>query len=234
MELKKNPKKDLNRNRGLYFLAGLTLVMLLAYVALEWKTYDRDVCHDCMSMDKPDILEEEIPPIIDIKLPPPPQPVAPTIIDVVPDDPEIKETVIAVTESFPDVPIAIDSVKVEELDEDIPVPFSVIENAPVFPGCENESDKKACFNTMILKHVKKTFRYPEIAQEMGIQGKVYMNFVIQKDGSIGDIRVMRSPDKNLGEEALRIINKLPKMTPGKQRGKPVKVPFSIPITFKLQ
>jgi len=68
---------------------------------------------------------------------------------------------------------------------------------------------------------------------MGVQGRVYVNFVIQKDGSIGNIR-MRSPDKNLGKEARRIIDKLPKMTPGKQRGRAVRVPFSIPITFKLQ
>mgnify|MGYP005832302291 FL=1 len=83
------------------------------------------------------------------------------------------------------------------------------------------------------KHIRKNFRYPEIAQEMGVQGRVSVIFVIQKDGSIGNIR-MRGPDKNLEAEAMRIIKKLPKMTPGKQRGRPVKVPFSIPITFKLQ
>ncbi len=234
MEPKKNPKKDLNRNLGLYFIAGLALVLLLTYVALEWKTYDKKT-YD-VGMNNPDIgIEEEIPPIILPNIPPPPPP--PVMVDkieIIPENDKREETVIAVTETFPDVPIAIDSVIVDEFDEDIPVPFSVIENVPVFPGCEKETDKKACFNTMILKHVKKTFRYPEIAQEMGIQGKVYMNFVIQKDGSIGNIRIMRSPDKNLGEEATRIIDKLPKMTPGKQRGKAVRVPFSIPITFKLQ
>jgi len=83
------------------------------------------------------------------------------------------------------------------------------------------------------KHIRKNFRYPEIAQEMGVQGRVSVVFVIQRDGSIGNIR-MRGPDKNLEAEALRIIKKLPKMTPGKQRGRAVKVPFSIPITFKLQ
>ncbi|MGB3149930.1 MAG: energy transducer TonB, partial [Maribacter sp.] len=79
----------------------------------------------------------------------------------------------------------------------------------------------------------KNFRYPEIAQEMGVQGRVSVMFVIQKDGSIGNVR-MRGPDKNLEKEAERIIGKLPKMTPGKQRGRAVRVPFSIPITFKLQ
>ena len=83
------------------------------------------------------------------------------------------------------------------------------------------------------KHIVKNFRYPDIAQEMGIQGRVYINFIISKDGSISNIR-MRGPDKNLENEAKRIISKLPKMIPGKQRGRPVRVPFSIPITFRLQ
>ena len=83
------------------------------------------------------------------------------------------------------------------------------------------------------KHIVKNFRYPELEQELGIQGRVNVMFEIQKDGSIGNVR-MRGPNKNLEKEAARIIDKLPKMTPGKQRGKAVKVPFSIPITFKLQ
>ena len=82
-------------------------------------------------------------------------------------------------------------------------------------------------------HIRRNFRYPEIAQEMGIQGRVYVNFIIAKDGSITNIR-MRGPDKNLENEAARIIGRLPKMTPGKQRGRAVRVPFSIPITFRLQ
>ena len=83
------------------------------------------------------------------------------------------------------------------------------------------------------KHIRKNFRYPEIAQEMGIQGRVYVNFIIAKDGKITNIR-MRGPDKNLENEAQRIISRLPSMIPGKQRGRPVRVPFSIPITFRLQ
>ena len=86
---------------------------------------------------------------------------------------------------------------------------------------------------MMQKHIRRNFRYPEIAQEMGVQGRVNVMFTIQKDGSIGNIRYS-GPDKNLEAEALRIIEKLPKMIPGKQRGRPVRVPFSIPITFKLQ
>ena len=110
-----------------------------------------------------------------------------------------------------------------------------VDEVPVFPGCEvvSKSEQKKCFQKMIFIHINKTVCYPEIGQEMGIQGKVYMRFVIEKDGSITNIEVLRSPDRNLEKEALRIINKLPKMTPGKQRGHPVRVPFSIPIAFKL-
>ncbi|MDB4113327.1 energy transducer TonB [Flavobacteriaceae bacterium] len=106
---------------------------------------------------------------------------------------------------------------------------------PIYPGCEKvaKSQRRQCFQDQINKHIRKNFRYPEIAQEMGIQGRVYVNFVIAKDGSITNVR-MRGPDKNLEKEAARIISKLPSMTPGKQRGRPVRVPFSIPITFRLQ
>ncbi|MDP5229306.1 MAG: M56 family metallopeptidase [Cellulophaga sp.] len=116
---------------------------------------------------------------------------------------------------------------------DIDIPFSVIENPPVFPGCENAADKRACFQEKIFKHISKNFNYPIDAQEKGIQGKVYVNFVINEDGVITRTK-MRGPDKSLEEEAARIIGKLPKMTPGLQRGRAVNVPFSIPITFKLQ
>ena len=106
---------------------------------------------------------------------------------------------------------------------------------PIFPGCEGvkKSERRDCFQKQINIHIHKNFRYPEIAQEMGIQGRVYVSFIISKDGSITNIS-MRGPDKNLEKEAHRIISKLPLMTPGKQRGRPVRVPFSIPIIFRLQ
>ncbi|MFS4418383.1 energy transducer TonB [Maribacter sp. 2307ULW6-5] len=234
MEPKKNPKADLSKNSALYFVIGLAVVMALVYGAFEWKTYDDANNYD-ISMDVDDLLDEEVPMTEQIKTPPPPPPpAAPEIIEVVEDEEEVEETVIESTETSQEEEIIeVEDVVVEEVDEDVDVPFSVIEDVPVFPGCENESDKRACFNKMIQKHIARNFRYPEIAQEMGIQGRVAVMFVIQKDGSIGNVR-MRGPDKNLEQEAARIINKLPKMTPGKQRGRAVRVPFSIPINFKLQ
>ncbi len=234
MEPKKNPKADLTKNSSLYFVLGLAAVMLLTYVAFEWKTYEKINEYDT-SMNVDDLLDEEVPMTEQIKTPPPPPPPqAPEVIEIVEDEEEVEETVIESTETSQDEEIIeVDDVIVDEMDEDLDVPFSVIEDVPVFPGCEKESDKRACFNKMIQKHISKNFRYPEIAQEMGVQGRVNVMFVIQKDGSIGNVR-MRGPDKNLEKEAARIIDKLPKMTPGKQRGRAVRVPFSIPITFKLQ
>ena len=109
------------------------------------------------------------------------------------------------------------------------------ESVPIFPGCEGvkKSDRRQCFHEQMKKHVKINFRYPEIAKEMGIQGRVYVTFIISKDGSIKNIRT-RGPDKNLEKEAVRIISKLPDMPPVGQKGVNVSVPFSTSIAFRLK
>ncbi len=234
MEPKKNPKADLTKNSGLYFVIGLAVVMLLVWGAFEWKTYEKTTDYD-ISLNVEDALDEEVPMTEQIKTPPPPPPpAAPEVIEVVEDEEEVEETVIESTESSQEEEVVeIEDIEVEEVEEIEDVPFAVIEDVPVYPGCEGAKDKRACFNEQIQKHIRKNFRYPEIAQEMGVQGRVNVMFTIMTDGSIGNIRY-RGPDKNLEAEALRIIQKLPKMTPGRQRGRAVRVPFSIPITFKLQ
>lgn len=233
MESKKNPKADLTRNSSLYFVLGLAIVLLVTWQALEWKKYDKNEAFN-YTMDIDEELEEEIPITEQIKTPPPP-PAAPEVIEVVEDEEEIEETVIESTETDQEEEIVeIEEIEVEEVEEDVDVPFAVIEDVPVFPGCESvpKSKKRECFQQKMQEHIRKNFRYPEIAQEMGVQGRVNVIFTIDKDGSITNIR-MRGPDKNLEAEAMRIIKKLPRMTPGKQRGRAVRVPFSIPITFKL-
>ncbi len=117
-------------------------------------------------------------------------------------------------------------------DKTVSIPFTVVDEVPVFPGCENAEDKRACFNKMMQNHIIDNFRYPEEAQKNGIQGRVNTMLIIQKDGSIGGVRT-RGPDTLLEEEAARIISLLPSMTPGEHRGKAARVPYSIPITFKL-
>jgi TonB family protein len=108
-----------------------------------------------------------------------------------------------------------------------------VDEVPIFPGCENASDKRACFNDKIQLHIRKNFSYPLAAQEAGVQGRVSTMFMITSEGVIDNIK-MRGPDKLLEDEVERIIKRLPKMTPGKQRGENVNVPFSIPVNFKLQ
>ena len=237
MQPKKNEKADLSKNSSLYFVIGLSIILLISWQAIEWKTYDKSLYgYEALDVEEDD--DEEIPITEQLKTPPPPPPPpppAPEVIEVVEDEEEVEETVIESTETNEDEIVEVEEVEIEEDFEDVDVPFAVIEDVPIFPGCEKvaKSERRNCFQEKMNTHIRKNFRYPEIAQEMGIQGRVYVNFIIAKDGSISNIR-MRGPDKNLEAEAQRIISKLPQMTPGKQRGRPVRVPFSIPITFRLQ
>ena len=232
MQPKKNEKVDLTKNSSLYFVIGLSVVLLVTWQTIEWKTYKKTYDYEALNVEDDD--DEDIPITEQIKTPPPPPPPpAPEVIEVVEDEEEIEETVIESTETAQEEIVEVEVL--EEEFEDVDVPFAIIEYVPIYPGCENvpKSKRRDCFQEQINKHIRKNFRYPEIAQEMGIQGRVFVSFIISKDGTISNIR-KRGPDKNLEREAERIISKLPKMTPGKQRGRAVRVPFSIPITFRLQ
>jgi protein TonB len=233
MEPKKNPKVDLAKNSALYFAIGLCLVLFLSWKMVEYKTYEKEsVDIGMLTVDDDD--EEEVPLTEQLKTPPPPPPPpAPQIIEVVEDEEDVEETVIESTETTQEE--VIEEVEVLEEEVDVDVPFAIIEDVPLFPGCERvkKSERRKCFQEKLDKHVLKNFRYPEIAQEMGVQGRVFVTFVIDRDGTITGIRT-RGPDKNLEKEAARIIGKLPNMTPGKQRGRAVRVPFSYPINFRLQ
>lgn len=233
MEPKKNPQKDLNKKSSMYFVFGLLLVLAMVFVALEWKTFDSEIDY-VYSMNTPEnVIEEE--PVKDFRVEEPKvKQVLPQEIKIEENDTEVEETDIIAIEVDTDTEVLEASdLEVVEAPVEVDVNWVTIEEVPVFPGCENEKDKRACFNEMIQKHIRKNFRYPEMAQEMGLQGRVSTQFIINKDGSIGTIQ-KRGPHELLEKEAVRILSKLPKMTPGKQRGTAVKVPFSIPITFKLQ
>ncbi len=130
---------------------------------------------------------------------------------------------------------SVEIVSEEEFEDmdNVNVAFAIVEEVPVFPGCENADDKRACFNEKIQKHISKHFNYPQAAIDANIEGRVSTLFTISSEGTIENIK-MRGPDKLLEDEVERIIKRLPQMTPGKQSGKPVNVPFSIPVQFKLQ
>ena len=226
MQSKKSPKSDLTKNTKLYFAIGLCLMVFVSWRLIEWKTYDKSAI-DIDNLNIQDDDDEEVPLTEQLKTPPPPPPPpAPEIIEVVEDEEEVEETVIESTETTQEE--VIEDVEVLEEDLDADVPFAIIEDVPLFPGCENvkKSERRKCFQDKIQRHIAKNFRYPEIAQEMGIQGRVHVQFIISKDGSITGIQ-SRGPDKNLEKEANRIISKLPKMIPGKQRD----VLFVCPLVF---
>lgn len=244
MELKKNPNVDPKRNSSLYFLIGLTAVLLLTYVAIELKSEDPRVEVEKLDIVDNFVDEEEtiltMPPVQ--KLPPPPPP-APEVIQIVDNKQVIEEKKIEVTEVNENKPVVVTQASnygseggtAEE--DDSEVPFAVIEDVPVFPGCEGveKSKRLDCFMEQMAKHIKKNQQYPERAMEDGIQGRVSVLFIIDKDGSISNVQVKGPKGGELLEkEAKRVIEKLPKFKPGMQRGKPVKVKYSQPITFKLQ
>jgi protein TonB len=151
------------------------------------------------------------------------------------DDLEIEEVEFESTETDESEVIEI----VEEVpeEEDEIFNFAVVENKPIYPGCENlatEDEKFMCFNQNIMTHIGKNFDFPELARQMGIQGKVYVNFVIEKNGKVSNVTIARGVDKLIDDEAIRVIKLLPKFTPAKQRGKPVRMQYTVPINARLQ
>lgn len=234
---KKSPKANLEAKVALFFEVGLLATLIIIYTVVEIKFYERTY-DDLGSLDVE--IEDEIVPITERdkpKPPPPPPPQVLEVINVVDDDIDLEEELdIESSETDEDEAIDLSDVIEEETSDEV-FTFAVVEDKPIFPGCESESDKAAkelCFNRSILKHIRKNFQYPEVAKELGIQGRVFVSFVIGKSGAISDVNILRGVDKSLDKEASRIVKKLPKMTPAKQRGKPVKVSFMLPITFKLQ
>lgn len=241
MEPKKNPKADLRKRSLLFFQLGLIAVLALTYFTIEYKNYDRSGI-DIGQLDLDDELDEEIP-ITELNTPPPPPPPppppAPEIIEVVEDEEEIEETVIESTETDADEEIVeVEEVEVAEIEEEIAeVPFSIIENVPIFPGCEGEKNNDArrkCMSDAIDKIISKKFD-TELGSELGLSGvqRIYVLFKIDERGNVVDVSA-RAPHPKLQSEAQRVVNLLPKMTPGKQRGKPVRVSYTKPIIFKVE
>ncbi len=235
MEVKKNPKADLETYRFTFFITGLVLSLILVITLIQWKTYERELA-DLGELDV--TIEDEIIPITQRELapPPPPPPPPPEIIEVVEDDVELEEELeIQTTET--DETEEIEVIELEEEESDEVLSFAVVESVPIFPGCESaktNEEKKQCFQQKILLFVRDNFQFPEMARQMGISGRVYVNFVIEKNGSVSNVEVVRSVDQLLDDEAVRVVKKLPKVEPAKQRGKPVRMSFTLPINARIQ
>jgi protein TonB len=231
MEIKKTKRADLEGSKTPSFLMGIIIGCAVLFVGFEWGTTDVQVVGDSGIAE---IITEE-----DIEItrpedapPPPPPPPAPAVVEVlnvVEDNVEIEQQEIVTTEDTQSAAqqqsyVAPAAALQEEEEESAQAIFTIVEDAPQFPGGEGE----------MLKFLYSSIRYPVIAQENGIQGRVTCTFVINRDGSIVDAQVVRGVDPSLDKEALRVINSMPKWSPGKQRGKPVRVKFTLPVTFKLQ
>lgn len=218
-------------------LAGLVFMLFVAWQAVEWKTYDRSNLGKDM-LDVGDDLLEDVPvtQILTPPPPPPPPPPAPEVIEVVEDDEEVEETIIESTETDAEEVIEIE--EIEEVEEEIDdVPFAVIENVPVFPGCEgagNNDAKKACMSEKVQKFVQRKFD-TDLANDLGLEGRqrISVQFKIDKKGNVVDVRA-RAPHPRLEQEAIDVVKALPKMTPGKQRGQPVGVLYALPILFQVE
>lgn len=240
MEIKKNPKSNLENYSKLFVQLGLVLALFVTYVAIENKTYDKIIGELGMADMSSDIEEETIeiqpePPKPKPKTPPPP---APEKIEVIEDEKEVEETIIESTETDETEAVEVDEIEEVEEEEEVveDVPFSIIEDVPVFPGCKgSKAEKKACLNKKMNQHVRRYFD-AELANELGLapgKKRIYLIFKIGKTGEIEDINA-RAPHPRLKKEAIRIAKKLPKMQPGKQRGRPVRVGYTLPISFNVE
>ena len=233
MEIKKNPKANLESKRLMFLQIGLVFALSISLWAFEHKTKDKSASG--LGTMEFALEDEEIIPITQREQkPPPPPPPPPEIIQIVEDDVEIEvELEIEETDSDEDEIIEIE----EEEEEDEIFNFAVVEDKPIYPGCDPNSSKDeryTCFQKGIMNHIRSNFKYPAIPKEMGISEKIFVQFVIDKAGRITNAQVLRGEDKHLKEEALRLVNSIPKLTAAKQRGKPVPCQFTVPINFKLQ
>ncbi len=216
MKPKKNPNISLEERKGMFFQIGLVATLIIVLIAFEWKSYDK-VEYNLGQLNLDDMEEEIIPITKQEEKPPPPPPPPPEIIEIIEDDEEIENEVeVEDTESDEDVEIEIE----EEDDDEF---FMVVENMPEFPGGD----------LGLMKYIQKNVKYPAIAKEYNITGKVYVSFIVDKSGKVTNVKVVRGVDKNLDAEAVRVVKSLPKYKPGKQRGKAVRVMFTIPINFTL-
>ena len=242
MEIKKNPSVSLKSWSPIFFLTGLAIMLFISYSMIEWKTYEKDTIAGT-DMNLSDELEREIPITNQIEPPPPPPPPAQVqlTITVVADDLDIDETIIESTETNQNEEIVevveIDDIEEVEEEEIADVPFAVIEDVPIYPGCENEPNnagKKKCMEDKVMKYVQTKFN-TDLASELGLEGRqrISVQFKIDRNGNVVNVRA-RAPHPQLEKEAISLVSKLPKMIPGKQRGKPVGVLYSLPILFQVE
>ena len=233
MEVKKSSKANLENLKGIFFEIGLIIALAFLFLAFEWKVNMKDK-EDFIVTVPEELVEEEIIPItqqmLKPPLPPPPAPRLTDLIEIVDEEINLDDVL-----EIEDVEANVANRRVydfsgqgngygdeygDEYSDEAEV-FAVVEDMPKFPG-------------NVQQWISKNIKYPMIAQENNIQGRVFVQFVIERDGSVTDVKVARSVDPSLDKEAIRVVKAMPKWTPGKQRNKPVRVSYTVPINFQLQ
>lgn len=228
MEVKKAPKANIETQKTTFLLMGLVVALAVLFVGFEWsssisKLDETVIVQDVLAEEEIEITQRDPTPP---PPPPPPQPEVPEIIDVVEERVENQIDLSSLeddqsraqvaTYTPPPPPKAVEEEATEEI-------FVVVEQQPEFPGGMSA----------LMKFLSDNIKYPVIAQENGIQGRVITNFVVERDGSITDVNVVRGQDPSLDKEAVRVIKTMPRWKPGQQRGKPVRVRFTLPVQFRL-
>ena len=228
MELKKSEKADLESRKGIFFQIGLIFAMAVILVAFEWKSYDAldiSTMGDQRALNEVEelatITQQNTPP------PPPPPPAPSMVLNIVENTAEIDDDISIDAEA--DENTQVDEYKapvMKQVDEEVVEEqeiFMVVENAPAFPGGD----------VARMKFLQDNIKYPQMARESGIQGTVYVTFVVERNGNVTDVKILRGIGGGCDEEAVRVVQNMPKWEPGKQRGKPVRVQFNMPIKFTL-
>lgn len=225
MEAKKTPKADLESKRTIFVQIGLIIALAAMLVAFGWKSYDKTQLN--LASRQVEKVDEDLVEITTQNKPPPPPtpPPATTLINIVQDNVDVDDelNIDAEATQLTEIPAYTPIASTEEQEVAETEIFTVVEEAPSFPGGDAAR----------IKFLQENIKYPQIARESSIQGTVYVTFVVEKNGNVTDVRVLRGIGGGCDEEAVRVIKAMPKWNPGKQRGKPVRVQFNMPIKFTL-
>ncbi len=240
----KYPEVDTFSLSGTLMNYGLLAAIALMILAFSWTQYEKVIDVSSLLSTLEEDIEVETPRTAEPPPPPPPPP--PPVIQEVPNDVSIEETVVFQDQSIEEETV-VEAPVVEKAPPPPPPPpppapkedeiFKVVEDNPAFPGCEGISDKaekKRCADEKMLQFIYGNIKYPAIARENGVEGMVVIKFVVEKDGSISAPEIVRDIGAGCGAEALRVVKLMPKWEPGKQRGRAVRVQFNLPVKFKLE
>ena len=229
MEIKKSPSADLNNKKLLFVEIGFVIALLIVYGAFEYRSKEKKEA--VLAAENTEIIEEEIVPITQENTPPPPEiakvPVLSDIIDIVEDDITVEDNILNLED---DANLGVEvmdyvSEVEEEVVEEESIPFALVEKKPSFMGGDANT-----FSAWVNQHLE----YPEVARDNGVSGRVMLQFTVNPNGSVTDVKVLRGVDPALDKEAVRVISSSPKWEPGRQRDRAVKVTYTFPVVFQLR